>query len=356
MINRKKLGLGAAAAALVAGALIIAPMAASAVPGYPTNSDHKVYLLDGSTGNQLTAGTSLGWTKAVLATPVEGDPDAGYTRPSASVQAYVFIAPRGQERTFSKWNAYTNIGNLDLVVQAQLNPGSLATAGTGTPSGTASVATAGGDYSLGLAFLDSSNTVLEADFTWIEVTAGATAAAATYTFGYPPADLAVSDQFDVDITTEVISAADGTFGLVAPAATSVVLSTPVLSEGAYGLSTSTGQLGEFSVVDQRALTASGWYVLADVEDFTDSTSSNTVGAQHLGVKPSIVGTAPTGVTVADEQVAGSAPTSAWVFASQSVGNYGTANFDAGLTFVAPAGTPAGTYTSTLTITLVDGEP
>ena len=66
-----------------------------------------------------------------------------------------------------------------------LKPFANTEAGTGTPAGAAAVATTGGDYSLGIAFLDDSARVVEADFVAITVTASADPSAAIWTWKHP---------------------------------------------------------------------------------------------------------------------------------------------------------------------------
>jgi hypothetical protein len=66
-----------------------------------------------------------------------------------------------------------------------INPSGQATTGTGTPAGTAAVATAGGDYSLGVAWV-SNNQVLKTAFAYITVVPG-NIATTTFTYSTPSA-------------------------------------------------------------------------------------------------------------------------------------------------------------------------
>ncbi|WP_127819268.1 hypothetical protein [Microbacterium sp. CPCC 204701] len=120
-----------------------------------------------------------------------------------------------------------------------------------------------------------------------------------------------------------------------------------------GATTAPAALGAFTVIDDRDLLP-GWTLNAEVADFVNSSANNDVIEKSaLGLAPKQVGTAVEGVDLGDTQVAGAGTYSA-VFAEgaadSSTLEAGT-QFDADLTFAAPAKAKKGTYTSTLTLTL-----
>jgi hypothetical protein len=120
-----------------------------------------------------------------------------------------------------------------------------------------------------------------------------------------------------------------------------------------GTTTAPVALGAFTVIDDRDLMP-GWSLTADVTDFTNaSASGDVVSKAALGLAPKKVGAAITGITTGSAQTAGSGVYST-VFAEGAANTTtleaGT-QFDADLTFAAPATAKKGTYTSTLTLTL-----
>jgi hypothetical protein len=88
-----------------------------------------------------------------------------------------------------------------------------------------------------------------------------------------------------------------------------------------------------------------------VNNFVNGATS--IDKKALGIKPILgVNSGPGLPTVGAEQIAGSA-VYAMQFAELVAGTYSTTtNLNADLKFRAPLGTTAGTYTSTLTLTLV----
>lgn len=114
--------------------------------------------------------------------------------------------------------------------------------------------------------------------------------------------------------------------------------------------TTTASLPSFRVTDDRALLP-GWTLNAAASKFVNASAGNDeIAASALSIVPSIVSGESTGITVPSTAIAGTG-----VFAEGGVNastlEAGT-NFNAALTFVAPAAAKAGTYTSTLTLTLV----
>jgi hypothetical protein len=110
-------------------------------------------------------------------------------------------------------------------------------------------------------------------------------------------------------------------------------------------------LGAFTVIDDRDLLP-GWTLNADVDDFDNA--GDVVSKAALGLAPKKVGGAVAGISLGTAQTAG-AGTYAALFAQGDAGSTtleaGT-QFDADLTFKAPTNAKKGTYSSTLTLTLV----
>lgn len=119
-----------------------------------------------------------------------------------------------------------------------------------------------------------------------------------------------------------------------------------------GATTAPVALGVFTVTDDRD-DLKGWTLNSTVAAFTNA-ASETIPGTALGLAPKKVGDTVAGIsTRATPKVAGDEWASTLV-AEGAVGSYtpetGT-QFDADLTFKAPANAKKGTYTSTLTLTL-----
>ncbi|MHA7272168.1 hypothetical protein ACX80Z_01925 [Arthrobacter sp. TMT4-20] len=119
-------------------------------------------------------------------------------------------------------------------------------------------------------------------------------------------------------------------------------------ENAAGSFAATGALPAITVTDTRA-EQPGWSLSGSVSEF--SSGSGSFAANALGWTPTVANN--TVGASAGQSVAPAAPGLARsaVLASASAGHAsGSADISAGLSLLAPAGTPAGSYTSTLTIT------
>lgn len=120
-----------------------------------------------------------------------------------------------------------------------------------------------------------------------------------------------------------------------------------------GATTAPVALGAFTVIDDRDLLP-GWTLNAEVADFVNAEAGNDVIEKAaLGLAPKQVGTAVEGVALGTAQTAGAGTYSALFAegaANSSTLEVGT-QFDADLTFAAPAKAKKGTYASTLTLTL-----
>jgi len=115
----------------------------------------------------------------------------------------------------------------------------------------------------------------------------------------------------------------------------------------------TGALRTIAVTDTRA-GSPAWSLTGQVGDFTTSDGTLSFGGQALGWTPAVsantvdavAGTVVTPGTAQDDGLRSSA-TLAWSAAGHAPGSV---TADAALRLLAPAGTPAGSYTATLTLT------
>ncbi len=311
-----------------------------------------VYLADGSTGEDIALDATLDYDYQPIGLPAVGDLDNKFPIPAGAETVRTFIAPQGQEAVVSKWNAYADIGlTPGGVYLPNMTPLNQVGIGSGTPAGTNAVKSAGGDYSIGLAFLKTNNLYVVPGglyFIHIHVTPGT----GSYTYAQvsggtvvdPPAEPGGQAQgLSAEVTAPPV--VDGVLSLVAPASSTSTIGSPAI---VGGLSTSTGALGHLTVQDGRAASKPGWTLTTtSVAGFVNG--ATTIGKQQLGLAPKNVSGVAT--TLGAAQVAGSA-TYPSLFAQLPAGSAGDSVLDADLTFVAPSGSPAGTYTSTLTVTLV----
>jgi hypothetical protein len=335
----------AALVAAIAASLVGATFsAASAVE--PNGSDAAIYLRDANTAELLAPGTVLQYNDDVIGSPDDQDYMHVWTGSADAVEPRLFVSARGQERTISAWKAYAPqgfpTGSKDVLLPSMKLSGLI----NGNIAG---VKDAGGEYSLGFAFVKNNGlTIADAGvvYTHITVTPGTGA----WTFASPssstPTTPAVGSA-DINLSATTIAAADGTLSLDVPANATAVIGSPTLVDQ---LSTSTGVLGEFTVKDSRIATHKGWTLTSTVKDFVAGAS--TIPAARLSVTPKIVAakTTAAGVTAA---AAAAASTTGTPFAEASdVAAVGDTVLNADLKFVAPATAAAGTYTSKMTLTLV----
>jgi hypothetical protein len=165
-------------------------------------------------------------------------------------------------------------------------------------------------------------------------------------------DAAISPSFSKTIDADVAALApsDGEFSLINTSGASVHLTNPVIVGGQSVVS---GELGTFKVTDLRQVSKPGWKLSTNVADFTKGT--DTIAKSALGIAPKVVsqaGSGATAPTLGTALVSGSA-TYPWDFATLAGGAFsGVSTYNADLVFTAPAGKPAGTYSSTITLTLV----
>lgn len=355
MILSKKTKIAAVsgiALALVAG---VAFGASAAVQS--NGSDGAVYFYNGDTGELKDgSGITYAWNETLIGhsnnTDIQSVP--GFTCPANSTNAYTFMSATGTERTgIDGWKAWAAIGYVDQVVNLPVV----------TPESQASgdvnfIKTNGGSYNLG--FACTSNNGLDVTAAYYR-TATVTAGTGAFTLAAvdpvtnpspsnPPAPEGTSGEIALAPTT--VDAQNGTLALSVPANAAATFGAPSLVNN---VSTTTGTLPEFKVIDGRVVTRNGWTVTTSVSAFVNSAdSTSTIPAASLGLKPKVVtaGTTSSGAVVGDEQIAGSATYPSTFASANASSGVGETVLSGDLKFVAPQNKAAGTYTSTMTVTVV----
>lgn len=177
----------AAVAVAVSGPLLVAlpASAADVVPADPAVGG-TLYLANADDGTDYPVGASIGWNDPVMALPAPGDLKNRLPAPPGAQSVVSFVGPQGREADPTSWNA-TAPWDLTLPGQwmADVTPYHLVAPGSGTPSGTNATAAAGGDYSLGVAYLtDGGQHVVPGGlfFVHIHLTGNAVPDKATYTW------------------------------------------------------------------------------------------------------------------------------------------------------------------------------
>jgi len=156
---------------------------------------------------------------------------------------------------------------------------------------------------------------------------------------------------DVRLTVGVSAIDNGFLELSIPANASATFGAASIVNN---YSVTTGTLGNVQINDTRWITTDGWDLQADVATFVSG--ANQIAKSNFGLVPNVVvgSTVATGVTAAAGTVAGSAtyPTAiASAAKNADLGNTGVSVVNANLTLRAPRTTAAGSYTSTVTLTL-----
>jgi len=350
-MNKKTIritSIAVAAATFVAG---IATMSIAATQ--ENDSFGPLHIFNNSTETLISPATQMTWTADIIASSSNSSIGGAFACPATSDGYMVFVSTRGQETNQSNYKG-SRTGSLPGSKNAsfiQMRPSQL----TG-PTYIADVQTAGGAFSLGIACTSNSgNTVDRAYYRYIDVVAGSGAFTAVATADKastptptptPTADPTLTGSIAMSATTT--AAVNGALSLSVPASAAATFGTPRLVNNK---STTDGTLPNVTVTDDRVVTRQGWTLSANVADFVNG--SVTIGKANLGIAPSVVAgsTTASGVTAGTATVAGSATypfTFAEAAANQTVGN---SVLGGNLTFVAPQDKAAGTYTSTLTLTL-----
>ncbi|MBK4348609.1 hypothetical protein [Lacisediminihabitans changchengi] len=344
--------VGAAVLAVVAGATV-AISASAAIQ--PNGSQAPVYIGDSNTNALIPAGSVIDWNDDNFGFNNPADVSTPYVCPADATGSVTFLAPKGQEFTMANYSA---VGSSLFYPAGSKNVAQFTTSPYQQNVGNAAaVKAAGGDYSIGLACTINNGSKLASTgvfFASIHVTAVTgkfTVDQPTETGSTTP-PTPPTGSADLNLKATTLAAQDGVLSLVAPAATTVLIGNPVL-DPATQLSTSTGTLGDVKVSDGRVASHTGWDLTTKVTDFVlEGDNTKTISKAQLGFAPKLI-SKPTGanITAGTKQAAGTAVYDA-AFASADNGvNVGDTVVNADLTFVAPATAAAGTYDSTLTLTL-----
>lgn len=353
MKNITKKALAAATAfALGFGLVGVSSVAAVAADGAghwtPEGTPEPYYLWVMDTESVTTNDQVFRYDTGMIAAPSATNVEQLFTAPDDATTSYIFVAPRGKESSMSEWSSRVDIGFVPGTKQVMQPPASLEQ----FPSSTfAAVKAAGGDYSIGLAYTKNNGVTFVGlgGFAHIHITAGSadwTVESPTFVEdgGTDPVE-PIAGQ--IGITSPVLASADGALSLSVPSGATATLGGAI--RDAEGRSTSAGTLPTFSVQDERFTSKPGWTVNTAVAAFTGN--GNTFDAKALSIAPAIGSTSTsTGVTKVDSLLGSS---TAATFADAPAGT-GTGKTDLGaeLKLVAPLGTPEGTYTSTMTVTVV----
>lgn len=349
-MNKKKL-TAVIAASTAAFGLALGGASIAMADVQPNGSDAGIYVFNNDLQSWPAVGSTVDWTADVLASPSNTDPFASLQCPADATGYATFWAPTGSEKTKSAWKVWSNLSFTDstkTVKGADVTP-SLQVSGS-----SASIQSAGGNFSFGVACTSANFANLASAGVWYN-TAHVTAGTGNYTFdavstSTPTPTPTPSGSGSIAIQATTVAAQDGTLSLVVPASAQATLGTASLVNQ---LSTSTGTLPTFQVADQRVVSTPGWDLTASTANFVNAAdATKTIDSKQLGVKPAIVSTNASGVTAGAEHVAGGS-TAFGAFASAAAGGgVGTTSLNAALTLVAPVNTTAGTYNSTMTLTLV----
>lgn len=146
------------------------------------------------------------------------------------------------------------------------------------------------------------------------------------------------------------SVVDGALQLITTSQTVATFGTPTLVNNR---SETAGALGAFTVKDDRLVSKPGWTLTANVSTFTNSADpSQTISSSNLAIAPTqALGSTAPGVSIFATS-AGSASYPYTFAEAPAGGGDGLTLLSAALLLVSPQAAPAGTYTSTLTLTLV----
>lgn len=118
--------------------------------------------------------------------------------------------------------------------------------------------------------------------------------------------------------------------------------------------TSTGSLGAITINDNRG-TGSGWSVTLTVSDFTCCTPARTIGATNLTINPGLVTTLSgkvSGVTSGSSRSLTSSSDAATLMNAVTNSGMGSYRVSPTLSLAVPGEAFAGTYTATVTITVI----
>jgi hypothetical protein len=359
MFNNKKTRvalIGAAVVAMVAG---VAAVSVANAATQSNGSDGPVYIGDSNSNALVPAGHTFDWTDDMFGFNDPTNVATPYVCPSDATGSTTFLAPTGQERTIGSWSAtgVSLFAPANTKNVAQFNT-SLYAQNVGNAS---AVKAAGGNYSVGLACTINNGVKLASSGVWfasVHITAvtGAytvTQATGDLSSGTPPTTEpttppAGSKTATLNLKATTLASTDGDLGLTVPADPTVLIGSPVVDATTH-LSVSTGTLGAITVADGRVNSHPGWTLTTSVTDFVnEGDATKSIPKAQLGFAPTVTSGPATAATA---QTAGSAVYGSAFASADAASAAGTSVLNAALTFIAPASAAAGTYDSTLTLTL-----
>jgi len=154
----------------------------------------------------------------------------------------------------------------------------------------------------------------------------------------------------VVLCAQTIAAVDSPLSLELPVGATAAFAAPTLQNGQ---SLTVGGLPAITVKDGRQGNAPGWDLVATIADFENAQSPDvSIPKQFAGLQPALTGTPTPGITAGPGEAAGRAiyPT---VFASAVPGSgLGDTVLGGTVSLLSPRDRPAGTYRSTMTLTLI----
>lgn len=117
---------------------------------------------------------------------------------------------------------------------------------------------------------------------------------------------------------------------------------------------SSGSLGDFSVVDNRG-SGAGWSVTVSVSDFTCCSPTKTIEVSNLTINPgslAVISGKSSGVSSGGARSFTSTKDSTTLMSAVSGAGLGSYKVSPTITLAIPADAYAGTYTATLTVTVI----
>ncbi len=117
---------------------------------------------------------------------------------------------------------------------------------------------------------------------------------------------------------------------------------------------STGSLGDISIVDNRGL-GTGWSATVSVSDFTCCLNTHTIAVSYLNLNPGslrVISGKADGVKPGEAHVFSGTSDSATLMAALPASGMGSYAVNPTITLSIPADAYAGTYTATVTVTII----
>ncbi|MFT4285645.1 MAG: hypothetical protein QM598_12495 [Protaetiibacter sp.] len=281
--------LGAGAAVAVVAALVAAPISAMAAPDAPTTTTHPIWLSSGSTTPVLLAPTATPKLNASVYAAKSSNPaDRLWAMPSGAVKEYEFISARGSEFNVDTWSTYSDPHN-DPGTEVNLKVSNFPTANPGKSFDT--IGNVGGDFSLGLAFVNASGAVIEANFAHITITPAGDGnpVNATYTFSTPAAAATAPAITTQPANASVSAGATATFTAAASGSPAPTVQWQSSSDGTTWTDVNGATNATLTVAGATVAQSGTKYHAV----FTNSAGSATTDAATLAVSP-LFPTQPTG--------------------------------------------------------------